>query len=135
MDRIILDTDVCSFLFKRDHRRAALYRAHIVGKTLYLSFQTVAELYQGAEMRNWGIKRRKQLDEWIGYFVILLPDDATARVWATIRATRKRLGQPISPQDAWIAACAVRHNMPLLTHNAKDYVSIDGLVIISESRG
>jgi len=132
MDRIILDTDVCSFLFKRDRHYAALYRPHIVGKKLYISFQTVAELYQGAEMRNWGAKRRKQLDQWMLSFVMLLPDDATARAWAEIRAARKRLGRPISPQDAWVAACAVRHKMPLLTNNAKDYVSIDRLVVISE---
>ncbi len=133
MESIILDTDVCSFLFKRHRRYTTLYRPHIVGKKLYISFQTVAELYQGAEMSNWGAKRRKQLDQWMLGFVMLLPDDATGRAWAKIRATRKALGRPISPQDAWVAACAVRHKMPLLTNNAKDYVGIDGLVVISES--
>lgn len=62
MGQIVLDTDVCSYLFKRDSR-AKGYRPHLVGRTLYLSFQTVAELYQGADMRNWGTKRRRQLDQ------------------------------------------------------------------------
>jgi predicted nucleic acid-binding protein len=132
MDNIVLDTDVCSYLFKRNSR-AKPYRPHLVGRTLYLSFQTVAELYQGADMRNWGTKRRRQLDQWILKFKVLAPDDTTARIWGEIRAKRKRLGRPLSPQDAWIAACALRYNMPLLTNNAKDYVSIDGLVVISES--
>jgi len=53
MDFVILDTDVCSFLFKRD-TRGELYRPHLEGKTPCLSFQTVAELYQWAEIHNWG---------------------------------------------------------------------------------
>jgi tRNA(fMet)-specific endonuclease VapC len=46
------------------------------------------------------------------------------------RAERKHT--PISPQDAWIAACAIRHNCPLITHNASDYANISGLTIITE---
>ena len=50
---VILDTDVVSFLFKGD-TRAEAYRIHLRGKTLALSFMTVAELYQWALVRNWG---------------------------------------------------------------------------------
>jgi len=28
--------------------------------------------------------------------------------------------RPLSFPDAWFAACAVRHKIPLVTHNAKD---------------
>lgn len=33
----------------------------------------------------------------------------------------------MSPQDAWIVATALRHELPLITHNAKDYQGIAGL--------
>ena len=62
MNQIVLDTDVWSFLFKRDSR-AELYRAHLERNTLYISFQTVAELYQWAETNNWGEGRWAQLNE------------------------------------------------------------------------
>jgi tRNA(fMet)-specific endonuclease VapC len=41
---VIVDTDVVSYLFKGD-TRAEAYRQHLRGKTLAISFMTVAELY------------------------------------------------------------------------------------------
>ncbi len=48
-DALVLDTDVCSFLF-RQNRRGERYLPHLAGKTVCLAFQTMAELYQGVEM-------------------------------------------------------------------------------------
>ena len=39
----------------------------------------------------------------------------------------------IQPNDAWIAACAVRHAVPLVTHNAKDFEGITSSDIITET--
>ena len=36
------------------------------------------------------------------------------------------------PATLWIAACALRHSIPLVTHNSKDFVGIPGLKVISE---
>ncbi len=41
--RAVVDTDVVSFLFKRDSR-AELYRRHLTGALLTISFMTLAEL-------------------------------------------------------------------------------------------
>ncbi len=131
MPLAVLDTDVCSFLFKRDSRAEA-YRPHLEGKTLCLSFQTVAELYQWAEVRNWGQARRTRLEEWLRNFVVLPYDDSVCRYWARIRAERQRKGHQISAEDAWIAACALRYDCPLISHNASDYADITDLVLITE---
>jgi tRNA(fMet)-specific endonuclease VapC len=132
MSMVVLDTDVWSFLFKRDSR-AERYRVHLEGNVLCVSFQTVAELYQWAEMANWGEKRRAKLQEWLRRFEVLRCDDTTAQIWARIRAERDRQGHPIAAQDAWVAACALRHGYPLVTHNAADYEGIMGLIMISET--
>ena len=50
-----------------------------------------------------------------------------------IVAERERKGRPISFNDAWIAACAVKHGVPLVTHNPKDFEQISGLNIVSEA--
>jgi len=34
-------------------------------------------------------------------------------------------------QDAWIAATALRHDLPLATHNIKDFVGISNLRLIT----
>jgi predicted nucleic acid-binding protein len=65
-------------------------------------------------------------------FEILLYDDATAQIWARIRAERDWQGRPMSAQDAWVAACALRHGYPLVTHNAADYAGVTDLIMISE---
>jgi hypothetical protein len=35
--------------------------------------------------------------------------------------------------DAWIAATALFHDIPLITHNRDDYLGIDGLTVLSEA--
>lgn len=127
---ILLDTDICSFLFKQD-TRAAAYRNLVEGNLLCLSFQSVAELYQWAYLRNWGEARRARLQDWLHYFVILPPSAVTAQHWGRLRAEAQRAGRPISPQDAWIAACALEHGLPLLTYNVKHFSAIEHLRLLS----
>ena len=132
MSIVVLDTDVWSFVFKRDSR-AEHYRVHLEGNVLCVSFQTVAELYQWAETASWGEKRRVKLREWLRRFEILGYDDTTAQAWARIRAERDRQGHPMAAQDAWVAACALRHGYPLVTNNADDYAGVTDLITISET--
>ncbi len=58
MDRVVVDTDVVSFLFKRD-TRAELYRPHLDGKEQIISFQTLAELLRWTLVRSWVKLERK----------------------------------------------------------------------------
>ena len=59
-------------------------------------------------------------------------DHDIAKCYGRIVAERERKGHPISCEDAWIAACAVRHGVPLVTHNAKDFDAIADLHVITE---
>jgi predicted nucleic acid-binding protein len=129
---VVVDTDVVSYLFKGD-TRAEAYRQHLQGKTLAISFMTVAELYQWAYVRNWGERRLTRLEDRLRSYVIVPYDLALCKQWARICADRQNLGKPISVQDAWIAATALRHGCPLVTHNSEDFASIPGLTVISEA--
>jgi tRNA(fMet)-specific endonuclease VapC len=131
MTTLIVDTDVVSFLLKGD-TRAGLYRPHLEDKTLALSFMTVAELYQWAYVRNWGARKLARLEEQLQRYVIVPYDNDLCKQWASICVQRKRLGRPISVQDAWIAATALRHRCPLVTHSGDDFSEIVGLEVISE---
>jgi predicted nucleic acid-binding protein len=130
MSSVVLDTDVWSFLFKGDSR-AEQYRPNLEDNVLCVSFQTVAELYQWIETASWGERRRERLQQWLRRFQVLGYDDATALIWARIRSTREKQGRPISAQDAWVAACTLRHGSTLLTHNAGDYEGIQNLDMVS----
>ncbi len=131
MTTLIVDTDIVSFLLKGD-TRAQLYRPHLQGRTLALSFMTVAELYQWAYVRNWGDRKLTRLEEQLHRYVIVPFDNELCKQWASISVQRQRTGRPMSVQDAWIAATALRHNCPLVTHNSDDFSDITGLEVISE---
>jgi predicted nucleic acid-binding protein len=58
-----------------------------------------------------------------------------ARHWAEVTAHRRGLGRPIECGDAWIAATALRHAIPLLTHNTDDFADIPGLTLTGHTKG
>ena len=43
MSRVVVDTDVVSFIFK-NHPIGAIYESDLAGRTLLISFMTLAEL-------------------------------------------------------------------------------------------
>jgi tRNA(fMet)-specific endonuclease VapC len=53
MSVLLIDTNIVSYVFKRD-TRAAAYASDLNGQTLAVSFMTIAELYQWMAVRNWG---------------------------------------------------------------------------------
>ncbi|MDJ1178681.1 type II toxin-antitoxin system VapC family toxin [Roseofilum sp. BLCC_M91] len=129
---ILIDTDISSFIFKGSNY-AQPYMPLLIGHQLALSFMTVAELFQWAVVRQWGDRRMRQLESYLLNYLVIPTDQPLCRQWAKIRGDRQRIGKPISPQDAWIAATALRHDLPLVTHNAKDFVEIPNLRLLTPS--
>ena len=130
MNNLLLDTNVVSYLMRHDPI-ARLYRPHLVNHSLAISFMTLAELYEGAFRGNWGAEKRHSIDEIHSLFVVIAPDRALCSRWGEVRWARRR--QPISAEDAWIAATALEYGCPLVTHNSKDFRGIPGLTIITEN--
>lgn len=129
MSTLLLDTDVFSYLFK-DHPLADAYQSHVKGHTLAISFMTVAELFQGAFRAGWGTKKIERLESRIASYVVIPSSIAMSKRWGEVRFIRR--AQPISPEDAWIAAAALQEDWPLVTHNAKDFHGMPGLTIITK---
>jgi tRNA(fMet)-specific endonuclease VapC len=44
-------------------------------------------------------------------------NDATAVAYARVRLALRRLGRPIPANDAWIAALALEHQLPILSRD------------------
>src|SRR6185437_14256728 len=59
---MVVDTDVVSYLFKRDTRGAS-FAPQLVGRVPVISFMTVAELDAWADQRNWGRAARNRLEQ------------------------------------------------------------------------
>jgi tRNA(fMet)-specific endonuclease VapC len=132
MQIVVVDTDVVSFLFKNDSRGIS-YEPHLTGKELVISFMTLAELKFWALQRNCGRAKRRRMDEHLQRFTVFHSDDELCLRWAEVIAIARRNGKPIATADAWIAATALLHKIPLITHNRKHYAGVDSLKIISEA--
>ncbi len=130
--KILLDTNIVSYLMKGGPL-AETYAPHAQGRLLAIAFITVGEMYFGAENKNWGKKRREELETILRNYVVIPYDHEIARCYGRLVAERKRKGSPIALNDAWIAACATRHDVPLVTHNAKDFREITDLEVITEA--
>ena len=66
-------------------------------------------------------RRRSSYEAWLEssliHFDILPVTDETAIAYATLRVTLKRSGRPIPSNDAWIAALALQHHLPILSRD------------------
>ncbi len=126
MATVVVDTDVVSFLLKRD-TRSEIYKPRLQGKLLVLSFMTIAELDRWAIARNWSDARRWKMEEYRRGFVVHPYDRDLCRTWAQVSDDARRAGRPIQCADAWIAAVAVLYGLPLVTNNPADYAGVGSL--------
>jgi predicted nucleic acid-binding protein len=129
----MLDTDVfsCLWLKPRD-TRAKLYAPHVKGKTPAISFVTLGELRFWSCKNKWGKPRIDDLEDRLRSVIIVPYDDAICDMYAQLKAEMWANGKTISDNDLWIAACAVRHSITLITHNRKHFVNVPRLILISE---
>lgn len=129
--RLVVDTDVASFIFKWHPEFAPRYVNIVRGSELIVSFMTVAEMRQGALDANWGPRKCAVLEAYLADFSTLHSDTLLCSTWAAVRNESTRKGRPISSADAWIVATALVLSAPLVTNNPKDYRHLDQLQIVS----
>jgi len=125
---VLLDTNVVSFIM--DARPLAEEYLRLIGQsTPLISFMTVGELYEGAYRAKWGSRRFRRLIRALEDYPVLQSSVEISQRWGEIRTQRKR--RPISTEDAWIAATALAHGCPLVTHNPKDFEDIPDLAVVT----
>jgi tRNA(fMet)-specific endonuclease VapC len=128
--RILVDTDVLSYLLKED-TRASFFAPFLLNKSVAISFITVAELYYWAFYRSWGTARIAQLEARIKNYVVLPYDYSLCQQWAATRAECEKNGHPIGDDnDCWIASTALVYDCALATNNGRHFRYINNLDII-----
>ena len=131
MATLLIDTNIVSYLFKGDSR-AHVYQPLMANHDLFVSVITVAELAEWSQARGWHKKRLEQLQEYLQAQYDVIPiETSLCDTWAAVRLQAQLVGRPIAQNDAWIAATALQYNLPLVTHNAKDFAPIANLRLIT----
>ena len=116
MRSYVADTSVASLILRKRPEVSA-YRERLEGSRIYLSFQTIAEMRFGALLKNWGGKRRRELEDFLSSCTTLEYTDELADKWAIIMKEARLAGRRLESGDAWIAATALLLDIPLLTHD------------------
>jgi predicted nucleic acid-binding protein len=132
MSRVLLDTNVASYLMKGT-AEAERYRRHVERQRIALTLISVAEMRYGGLKADWGEERRLQLERFIAGCTLIPGNAEIALTAAAIMNHRKRIGRRMEWPDAWVAATAIAHGLPLITHDA-DFYGIDGLEVVTELR-
>ncbi len=75
-------------------------------------------------------RHRTAYEAWLGThipgFEILAVTDETAVPYAVLRVALRRSGRPIPANDAWIAALALQHRLPILSRD-QHFDAVPGL--------
>jgi len=139
---VVVDTNVFSFLIKlknshsgRDMKKEKEYLDCLQGCQIVRAFPTEAELRVWLNNLDEG-KKKEQYKQGIIEILDQTPsidgDSKVAAKWAEIITKGRRLGkshvyQTNNPKrdsqinDTWIAACALAHDLPLVSDNFRDF--------------
>ncbi len=87
----------------------------------------IFELWYGIQKSTHVDRNLQALEAFLAPLRILSFDSQDARVAGEIRVQLERAGTPIGPYDLLIAAQALRHDLTLVTANAKEFSRVTGL--------
>jgi tRNA(fMet)-specific endonuclease VapC len=137
---ILLDTDVFSCLLRQRPEGADIladrYRPYIEDRIVAISFVTVGELYYGAARRKWSPNRTEALEAKLASVVIVPYDVQICKTYTRLKSGLRTFTgshRVVGDNDLWIAASAVSHSIPLITHNRRHFEGIPDLEIFTEA--
>lgn len=120
---MIFDTNALSAFLLADRALLAAIPAHTV---IRLPVIVLGEYRFGLLKSRERAKLGRLLDEFQHVVEVLPVDAMTVQPYAEIREQLHKAGKPIPQNDAWIAALAIQHHLPVLTKD-HHFDAIDGL--------
>lgn len=126
---VLLDTDVFSWVWQ-GHANAEPFREAMKTGRPCISFATVAEVFKGAAKRGWAGRRVEQLEARLQATLVVPYDVEAAKICGRVLAAREAQGRSMEEFDAWIAATALRHGIPLATGNRRHFDGIPDLLLV-----
>jgi predicted nucleic acid-binding protein len=124
---LILDTNALSDWAKAD---AALLAVMPADHLLVLPVVVIGEYLYGVQRSRERATLKSWLDRTIQAVSVGVITLATADSYAAVRNMLRLKGRPIPANDAWIAALALQHRLPLLSRDAH-YDFVDGLTRVT----
>lgn len=117
---MILDTNAVSALFAGDEALGELLSAQ---PRHHLPVIVLGEYRFGLLRSHHRERLGRLLEILVRESDVLLVDETTAEIYASVREDLRAQGQPIPENDLWIAALALQHEQPVVSRDGHfDYV-------------
>lgn len=128
-DRYLLDTNIWSALIRRSHaglikRFEVLERGRVA-----LSPIVLGELQVGYYKGDRTPKRLAVIEAIRTSSELLTINSRVADTYAHLRAQLEQAGTPTGPNDTWIAAEALHHQLVLVTDKVREFSRVPGLQV------
>jgi predicted nucleic acid-binding protein len=91
--------------------------------------------YYGALKKLWGVERVTALEARLAAVVVIPYDVDVCRAYARLKCEAKTAAgtdRVVGSNDLWVASCAIRHGLPLVSNNRKHFEGLPGLRPISQ---
>jgi len=126
----LLDTNACIALINGQPGtvRARLHQEVGAGHGIFVSAVALFELWYGVAKSAKQDFNRKRLEAFLAGPIVALPfEEADSHVAGLTRAMLEASGKPIGAYDLLIAGQAMRHQLTLVTSNAREFARVKGL--------
>ncbi len=122
----LLDTDICIYWMK--NIRSIQDKISQIGwEKIYICNITVAELYFGAYNSHRVAENLIRVQEFIQNIEVIYLDDRAGQKFGELKASLRKMGQPVADFDLLIASIALTKNYSLVTNNTRHYHRIPEL--------
>lgn len=121
----MLDTNTCIYAMKRLEG----FRPRLPLRDCGISIVVLGELEWGACLSGRREESLAAVRDFVGAVLLDDLDEGVARQYGQLRAYLRSIGQPIGPNDLWIAAHTLARDVPLVTHNLCEFQRVPGLSV------
>ena len=122
-----LDTNIVIAYLTGNQTVASQLKDHLPEVTM--SSLVLAELRFGVRASARTRENLERLNQFLQVVEVADFDDASADAYSRIRLSLRQMGRPTGEMDMLIAAVALANDAILVTHNARHFENIEGLVL------
>jgi predicted nucleic acid-binding protein len=122
----LLDTDTIIYILKGNDVVKKNLQCHIEDP-MKISIITLMELYYGAHKSGKVAGNLAKVKRLETEFEIISTSKESAEIFGLLKATLEKSGKRLDDFDLIIAACAMTHNLTLVTNNVAHFKRIEGL--------
>jgi tRNA(fMet)-specific endonuclease VapC len=126
--KYMLDTDTFSYLVENVQAVAQRF-SKLSNGDVGISAITHGEILFSIRKRDVGKVRQQRIEALLQQLPIASLDSEATQIYAEIRFKLEKDGQPIGPNDYWIAAQALSLGATLVTNNVREFKRVKGLKV------